>query len=313
MKRVAIASTLVLLAVLLVIVSFKKEKKGPLPNSEAELGKLLFFDSILSGNYKLSCASCHNPQFAFADTVAFSKGIHHNKVARNTPSVMNVASRESFFWDGRAGTLEEQALIPVSNPQEMALPLDEMEKRLTKNSFYRQAFKKIYGRSPDRVLTGKALAAFERTLETASTPFDRYVQGDSTAISQSAINGREIFIEKGKCFDCHFGPDFTGDEFRNIGLYNNIDLKDSGRGKITGKPEDMGKFKVPGLRNVALTAPYMHNGMFTTLEAVVEYYNNPDKAITNSVNRDTLLAKPLNLSESEKRDLVNFLKTLTPR
>lgn len=312
MKRLTLGFTLVLLAVLLAIVSFKGKKPRPLPATEAELGKLLFFDSILSGNHKLSCASCHNPQFAFADTVSFSRGIQNNKISRNTPSVMNVASRESFFWDGRAGTLEEQALIPVANPLEMSLALDEMEKRLLKNSFYRQAFTKIYGKLPDKMLTGKALAAFERTLETASTPFDLYVQGDSTAISKSAINGREIFLEKGKCFECHFGPDFTGDEFKNIGLYNGLDLKDSGRGKITGKFEDLGKFKVPGLRNVSLTAPYMHNGMFATLEAVVEYYNNPDKLIANSVNRDTLLAKPLNLSESEKRDLVNFLKTLTP-
>lgn len=307
-----IAGIFIVFLTVLIFANFKNKEKKPLPETEAELGRLLFFDPILSKNKKLNCAGCHIPEFAFSDTIAFSKGIHNEPASRNTPSVMNVAARDRFFWDGRAGSLEEQALIPVSNPLEMALPLDEMEKRLVKDPFYKQAFEKIYGQMPNRELVGRALAAYERTLESTATPFDRFMQGDSLAISASAINGREIFIGKGKCFDCHFGPDFTGDEFRNIGLFNGKNLNDSGRSKISGKAEDIGRFKVPGLRNISLTAPYMHNGMFATLESVVEFYNDPDKVIANSINRDTLLLRPLNLTPQEKTDLVNFMKTLTP-
>ena len=135
---------------------------------------------------------------------------------------------------------------------------------------------------------------------------------DSTAISASAKRGLDVFNGKGNCFDCHFGIDFTGnDQFRNIGLYNGKDLNDKGRFDVTGKESDLGRFKVPGLRNIAMTAPYMHNGMHKTLMEVIEYYNEPDKFVKNSINRDSLLNKPLGLTQEEKKDLENFLLTLT--
>jgi cytochrome c peroxidase len=157
-----------------------------------------------------------------------------------------------------------------------------------------------------------ALAAFERTLETNQSAFDLYNSGaDTSKFSLAAKRGQVIFNEKGKCFDCHFGPDFTNDDFKNIGLFNGKDLNDSGRYLITRNLEEIGAFKVPGLRNIEVTKPYMHNGMFNSLREVIDYYDNPDKFVANSVNRDSLLAKPLGLTEEEKKDLEAFLLSLT--
>ncbi len=286
-------------------------KKNELPNNEIELGKILFNDPILSLDKSISCASCHIPAFAFADTTPFSLGVGGKMGTRNTPSVTNMASRSVFFWDGRANTLAEQALMPIANPIEMNLPIDMAIARLNKNNYYIKAFDKIYHQTPNAENLGKAFAAFEESLETTSTPFDKFMKGDTNAISASAKRGQFIFNEKAACFDCHFSPDFTGDEFKNIGLFNGKNLNDSGRINITKKQSDLGSFKVPGLRNIAQTAPYMHNGMMKTLEEVVAFYNNPDAIVPNAINRDSTIKK-LNLSTQEQEDLVNFLKTLSP-
>lgn len=290
------------------LISTKKE-----PESIEELGEILFNDPILSGDYSVACSSCHNPQFAFADTSAFSIGVNKKPSSRNTPTVMNVLARPLFFWDGRAKTLEEQALHPIKNPDEMNLSLDEAVKRLNQNEDYVKWFKKFFNALPDSNNLGEAIAAFEMTLETASTPFDDWADGNEEAISESAKRGRRLFNEKAGCFDCHFGPDFTGDEFRNIGLYNGKELNDAGRFLITKDSNDLGSFKVPGLRNVGLTAPYMHNGMFKSLNEVIRFYNNPDEFVNNSINRDTLMNKKLNLSAQEIQDLESFLLTLTDK
>ncbi len=281
--------------------------------SEAELGKKLFFDSILSRDYSITCASCHKPELAFADDQAVSTGVYNQKGSRNTPSAMNLSDRNFYFWDGRALSLEEQALGPIENPVEMDLPLSIAVRRLKENEIYRQAFYSIYGKAPSRELLGSALAAFERTLETDNSAFDNYMQDrDTTLFTASAKRGLNLFNTKAKCFDCHFGVDFTGnDQFKNIGIYNGKNLNDEGRYAITGKKKDLGAFKIPGLRNVAQTAPYMHNGMHKTLREVIEYYNEPDKFIKNSINRDTLLSQPLGLTEDEKTDLENFLISLS--
>jgi len=282
--------------------------------TEEQLGELLFFDPILSSDSSVSCASCHKPEFAFADNSAVSKGVNGKTGSRNAPSAMNQNARNFMFWDGRNETLEEQALGPIENPVEMNLPVSELINRLYKHELYLKYFNLIYGEKPNRANIAKALAAFERTLETENTPFDDYMKkDDTTEFSASAKRGQNIFNVKGKCFDCHFGPDFTGDQFRNIGLFNGKELNDSGRFVVTRKPEDLGRFKTPGLRNIAMTAPYMHNGMHKTLREVIDYYNEPDKFISNSFNRDTLLRKPLGLTEQEKKDLENFLLTLTDR
>jgi cytochrome c peroxidase len=284
------------------------------PNSIAELGELLFFDPILSSDSTISCASCHKPQFAFADNVPFSFGIDSLKGNRNTPSAMNLADRFFFFHDGRAMSLEEQVKGPIENPIEMNLPLSVAIDKIKRHQQYNDFFIKLFKHRATKEDLTFALAEYERGLETADTPFDDYMAGiDTISFSESAKRGRMIFNHKAKCFDCHFGPDFTADQFRNIGLFNGKNLNDSGRYLITKKPEDIGKFKTPGLRNVTITSPYMHNGFFKTLKEVIDYYDNPTKFISNSVNRDSLLAKPLNLSEQEKKDLENFLVSLTDR
>ncbi|MCE3227844.1 MAG: cytochrome-c peroxidase [Bacteroidetes bacterium] len=281
--------------------------------TEKQLGEILFFDPILSRDSSLSCGSCHKPEFAFADNVAFSKGVFGQATTRNTPSAMNLSDRNFYFWDGRSETLEHQAMGPVENSGEMDLPATILVKRLLRSERYKTAFNNVYGKDPSRDLISSALAAFERTLETSKSPFDKYMKGeDTTLFSESAKRGLDIFNNKGKCFDCHFGTDFTGnDQFRNIGLYNGKELNDKGRILISGKAKDLGAFKTPGLRNIAQTAPYMHNGMFKTLSEVIDYYDEPDKFVNNSINRDTLLKKPLGLTATEKKDLENFLLSLS--
>ena len=281
---------------------------------EIELGEQLFFDPILSADNSLACASCHKPQFAFADNKAFSLGVNDSLGTRNTPSVMNMLSRSFFFHDGRAASLEEQAIGPVENPLEMNMSFDEAVKRIKANPEYVRVFKKIYKEEPNRKNITQALAEFQRSLESdGSAPHDLFVNGeDLNAMTASQQRGRKLFLaDESKCFDCHFGPDFTGDEFRNIGLYDGVKLVDKGRFDFTKDPKDIGKFKVPGLRNVALTAPYMHNGMFKTLEEVIDYYSNPYDFVKNPINMDTLMLKPLNFTKEEKTDLVNFLHSLT--
>ncbi len=281
------------------------------PTTKEELGKLLFLDPILSQNNQISCASCHIPNYAFADTSALSKGVEGKLGTRNTPSAMNLSSRNHFFYDGRAASLEEQAAGPIENSTEMNLPIAEAIKKLNAGKNYKAYFRKIYNDLPNRNNLLNAIAAFERTLETSDTPFDRFMKEDENAMSDAAKRGQKIFNVKGKCFDCHFGPDFTGDQFRNIGLYNGKELNDKGRFDFTKDSTDIGKFKVPGLRNIAVTAPYMHNGIFKTLAEVIDYYDNPTAFVKGSINSDSLLLKPLGLSSSEKSDLLKFLESLT--
>jgi cytochrome c peroxidase len=284
------------------------------PATKAELGKLLFFDTILSSDSTISCASCHKPQFAFADSAATSRGVGGVQGLRNTPSSMNVALQRIFFWDGRAKTLEEQALAPIENPDEMNLPIDKALRRLKENEAYNTYFKKIFNSEPKRTNLAEALAAFERSLETNESPFDRWkFYQDPHAVSDAVKRGFIVFNNKRKCIQCHFGSNFASDGFRNIGLFNGLELNDSGRAVISGELQDAGKFKIAPLRNVAVTAPYMHNGMFKTLKEVIEFYNDPSKVVPNAINRDSLLAKPLGLTEQEKADLENFLIALTDK
>lgn len=284
--------------------------------TKVALGKKLFFDPIFSLDHSISCASCHNPKFAYADNKPFSFGVNASVGVRNTPSVMNMASRPYFFHDGRVPTLEIQALSPVENPLEMNLPFEEAKNRIKANKHYVKLFKAIYDTLPTTNNITNALAEFQRSLESnGSAPHDKWMNGiDSTALTISQQRGRELFLsDKSKCFECHFGPDFTGDEFRNIGLYDGKTLLDKGRYEITGDSTDIGKFKTPSLRNVALTAPYMHNGIFNTLEEVIDFYSNPYSVVKTPINIDTLMEKPLNFTKQEKEDLVNFLHSLTDK
>lgn len=275
------------------------------------MGKMLFFDPILSEDSTVSCASCHKPEFAFADTAAFSTGVHGRLGKRNAPSVMNMASREAFFWDGRATTLEEQALGPIADVNEMNLPVPEAIKRLNSSEKYKRLFRSVFNNAPNAKNLGAALAAFQQTLETSNTPNDRWLNDEPNGMTAQQERGRDIFRVKAKCFECHFTPDFTADEFRSIGLFNGKKYNDSGRYNVTKNPADIGKMKVPGLRNVAVTAPYMHDGSFKTLREVIDYYDNPHALMPDGINRDSVLSKPLGLTEQDKQDLEAFLHALT--
>jgi cytochrome c peroxidase len=284
------------------------------PKNKAELGRLLFFDPILSKDKTISCGSCHREEFAFADTVALSVGVNGRKGKRNTPTSMNMLFRRPLFWDGRSNTLEEQALEPIKNPDEMNLPLDEAVLRLQKHKRYKLYFQKIFNSPPNESNLAEAIASFERTLETSESAFDEWKFTDNpAAVSEAVKRGFIIFNDKGKCVKCHFGQDLALNEFRNIGLFNGHALNDSGRAVVTRKTDDIGKFKIASLRNVAITAPYMHNGMFRTLAEVIDFYNEPQKIVPDGMNRDSLLQKPLGLTKEEKDDLESFLLSLTDK
>jgi cytochrome c peroxidase len=295
----------------IVIVAFQSLSGREEVSTKEELGEKLFSDPILSRGKAISCASCHLPAFAFADTAAFSIGDKGTRVARNSPALTNLSGRTDFFWDGRAASLEDQVLGPLAARDEMDLPIEEAVARLKKDTYYNAAFQKIFKAEVNAKNVLSAIAAFERTLETIDTPYDRYLDGDEKALSAAAVRGRMLFIGKANCALCHSGEDFTADRFKSIGLFNGKELTDAGRFKITGDSAHIGLFKVPGLRNVAVTAPYMHNAMFKTLREVVQYYNTPDKFVNNSINRDLSLGSNLNLSEGDVDDIVAFLEALT--
>ncbi len=298
---------------LLVIGGFTINYDAAGNRAKVKLGQQLFNETMLSKDSSISCASCHKPEFAFADTTAFSTGIYGKLTRRNTPSVLNMKNRPYYFWDGRAATLQEQALMPISNEEEMGLPIQEAVKRLNENEVYRKLFFKVFKRLPNAADLGAAFAAYEQTLETTNSPFDDWSNNKGT-LTEAEERGRQLFTgSKAKCFDCHSMEDFTDDGFKNIGLFNATDLADAGRSVITGNSSDLGRFKTPGLRNVAVTAPYMHDGRFKTLEQVVSYYNTPFMFVDDPRNMDSLLQKPLRLTVQEKQDLVTFLETLTDK
>jgi len=284
------------------------------PMTKEKLGSILFEEKLLSRDKTISCASCHIPSLGFADSTKVSKGVFGRIGTRNTPSVMNIKFRPYFFYDGRAATLEEQVHFPVNHPDEMDFSLREGANRINKLDKYRKYFKKIYGKLADSANITNAIVSFEMTLETEETEFDNWMQDKPNNMSESAKRGRKLFLNpKTKCFECHFSPDFTGDDFKNVGMFDGKTMKDVGRFTITKDSADLGKFKVPTLRNVAKTPPYMHNGYFKTLKEVIDYYDDPLKLLPNAINRDTLLNAPLHLTEQEKIDLEQFLISLTDK
>lgn len=299
-----------LLISLLCVVFLSTGPKKQKPVSKVFLGKQLFFDPILSSDSSVSCASCHKPEYYFADTLPFSHGVGNRFTKRNTPSVLNMASRESLFWDGRANSLEHQSLFPIRDPNEMNLPIPVAIQRLNRSKKYRTWFSMVFQRKPDEKGLTEALAAFEASLETVDSPFDNSANGKGK-LTADELAGKKLFVGKAKCFDCHFSPDFTGDEFKNIGLYDGKKWNDRGRFEITGDSEDLGKFKVPGLRNVARTAPYMHNGAFRTLREVIDFYQNPTMVVAEPIGTDSSIAGGIVLTEKEKQQLEAFLHTLT--
>jgi cytochrome c peroxidase len=277
-----------------------------LTEARAQLGKRLFYDTGLSRTSDVACATCHEQALAFAQSDIVSTGVEGRTGNRNAPALVNLAWSDGFFWDGGTPTLEQQAGKPIENPNEMDLPIAEAVARVTKDPSYVSAFLAAYEEPPTEVTLRNALASFVRTLVSADSPYDRHLLGDDTAFDEAARRGEKVFLgERGGCFHCHPTGTLT-----NEGLFNNGTFAggaDTGRELITGRSGDTGKFKVPGLRNVELTAPYMHNGSLATLEAVIDQY---DRGGNGHPTTDPQIV-PLSLTAGEKADLLAFLRSLT--
>jgi cytochrome c peroxidase len=277
---------------------------NPVTPEKIELGKQLYFDPRLSRDNTISCASCHDPKKGWSNGEAFATGVRGQKGDRGAPTIINSAYQESQFWDGRAHMLEGQALGPIQNPIEMDMTLDEVVAKLNKIEGYRTQFKKVFNTDVTSDGIAKAISAFERTILSGDAPYDRFKAGDKTALSEPAQRGMKVFFGKGQCSSCHVGPNFTDGTFHNVGVGMESEKPDFGRQKVTNVLGDKGAFKTPTLREIARTAPYMHNGKHETLESVVDYY---DKGGFANPQLDESIF-PLKLTEQEKKDLVTFLK-----
>ncbi len=278
---------------------------NPVTADKAELGRVLYFDKRLSSDGTISCASCHNPAMGFSNGVVFSPGVGGQLGSRNAPTIYNAAYSSLQFWDGRARSLEEQALGPVQNPLEMGNTLEGMLSNVSEIGEYAPAFEKAFGPGPITAeKVGMAIASFERTIVAGDAPYDRFKAGDAAALSESAKRGLAVFEGKGRCVICHLGPSFMDNQFHNLGVGTQNAKPDAGRMDFTKDEKDWAKFKTPTLRNVDKTAPYLHDGSEATLEAVVELY---DKGGIPNKNLDPLM-QPLQLTAEEKADLVTFMK-----
>lgn len=317
---------------------------NPLTPEKIDLGRRLFFDRRLSPNDTISCAMCHVPAQGFSvNETRLAVGIHGKTGKRNAPSLYNVAYQELLFHDGREFTLEDQVIAPLTQPDEMGNPsIGYVVNKIKKLPGYNGAFHTAFGDAPSVARLGKALASYQRTLVSGNSAFDRWYYGrEQAALSQQAKAGFTIFINKGKCGTCHiFSQDaglFTDHKFRNVGASHlsliptetlAIDLgrglrtsmpraqlneiltppsKDRGRYEVTHDPQDLWHYKIPSLRNIALTAPYMHNGVLLTLEAVIDYY---DRGGSRGPGQDARIA-PLHLTAEDKDALLAFLHSLT--
>jgi len=279
-------------------------KNNPYSVEKASLGKKLYFDTRLSAANLLSCGSCHSPAYGWGDGQPTGVGHGMKKLGRRSPTIINAAFGQVFMWDGRAATLEEQALGPIQADVEMNLPIDKLIEKLKNIEGYAPLFQAVFpeqGITPQNI--AKAIATYERTVVSGRAPFDAWIEGDENAISQQAIRGFVLFNSRAGCMQCHSGWNFTDDSFHDIGLATT----DIGRVKILPGVEKMEHaFKTPGLREIALRGPYMHNGSIQTLEAVMVHYNQ------GGIDRPSRSAqmKPLGLSKLEEADLIAFMKTL---
>ncbi|MEZ4722213.1 MAG: cytochrome c peroxidase [Flavobacteriales bacterium] len=279
-------------------------KDNPLTKAKVELGRRLFFERALSKDSSISCASCHLESFAFSDTIALSAGASGRHATRNTPSILNIAYAPRLMAEGGVKNLELQVLSPLENELEMNMSVNGACDRLNADSKYRADFERVWSDSATPFTLTRTLAAFERTLIGGDAPYDKFLRGDSNALSKSAQSGLALFTESG-CINCHSGPLFTNYKLENNGLDERY--LDNGLFRLTLLASDMGKFKVPTLRNVELTAPYMHDGRFITLREVLVHYNSGGKNHPNKSER----VRPLNLSEKQLSDLEEFLLSLT--
>jgi len=304
-------------------------ERNPVTPQKVELGKKLFFDRRLSGDGTMSCATCHDPESGYSDGLAISLSYPTTRNWRNSPGLINAAYRKTLFRDGRSGSLEEQALFPMMSPFEMNRNLDYVEEVLKTVPAYVEAFETIFGGEITRQRVAMAIAAFERTLVSRDTPLDRHLRGEKDALTATQRAGYGLFVGKAGCSGCHGGENLTDERYHNLGVPEDPKAKEDPRvlatarfvGKVSGFPdyrsltEDPGRFLVakdpadwkafatPPLREVARTAPYMHNGSFSSLEEVIDFF---DRGGGQDPGKSPLL-KPLGLSKEEKTALKEFL------
>ena len=288
---------------------------NPVTDEGATLGRVLFYDTVLSANSSIACASCHLQDYGFSDPNRFSIGFEGGLTGRNSMGLSNARFYESgrFFWDERAETLEHQVLMPIQDSVEMGLTLAELEARVAAQPYYAGLFTAAFG--SDDVTSERislALAQFVRSMVSYQSKYDIGVQEDFDNFTQQENEGRQIFFGRGNCSECHETDAFVLDRPRNIGL--DLVYADQGLGNVTGDEDDNGKFKVPSLRNIALTGPYMHDGRFETLDEVVAFYNNGIEAHPNldqRLSNNNGQPRRLRLDANERAALVAFLNTLT--
>lgn len=301
-------------------------KNNPQTPEKIELGKKLFFDRRLSGDGTMSCATCHMPEQGFTDGQDISLSYPTTKNWRNSPTLINVAFYKNLFYDGRVKTLEDQALFPMMSAFEMNQNLDFVEEEIRAVPEYVEAFKKVFGGEPNRERIAMAIASFERTLISLKAPYDRFLRGEKSALSDDARKGYEIFKGKGKCAECHYGANLSDDKFYALNVPENPVLlneprvtatmrfvakvyhyrdyrnlkEDPGRYLITKDKKDWKAFRTPGMREIAKTGPYMHNGVFNSLDEVIDFFNAGG-------GKGNKYLKFLGLNDDEKRALKVFL------
>lgn len=287
-------------------VAIPSTEENPTDTAKVALGKQLFFETRLSLDNTVSCATCHKPGFAFTDGLKTSTGINDQKTDRNSPSLLNSGFLKTVMFDAHLKTLELQVIVPIQEPNEMGHNMKELIPQLRAIPEYQAAAKRIFNRDFDAYVLTRSLAAFERSLISMSAPFDHYIKGDEKALNTDEKAGWKIFSEKLYCTNCHAPPHFTNHEARNNGLYQDYG-EDKGRFRIHLDSSDIGSFKVPSLRNIEITDPYMHDGSLETLEEVIAHYEAggqghylQDKSIV-----------PFELSKKERKQLIAFLKSLT--
>ena len=298
----------IILPVLLISTSAKHNvsKREAIDKKAAiELGKKLFYDPIMSRDCTISCSSCHKPELAFTDGLKTSIGIKGRVVSRNSPTLANFENQPYFLLDGVNNSLESQVTVPIQEHTEFDFHILLLVERLKKDSLYLALSLKAYGEEPSTVVITHSIAEFERTIVSNNSAFDKYKNGDTTALNNSQLRGKNIFFEKLYCGECHNQENLTDYSLTNNGLYEVY--ADSGRMRKTELEKDRAIFKVPTLRNIELTAPYMHDGSLSNLNDVISHYSSGGKEHKNKSE----IIKPFSLTEQEKEDLINFLKSLT--
>jgi cytochrome c peroxidase len=282
---------------------------NPMTEEKVELGKLLYFDQRLSKDGTISCATCHDPQMAWAEHEPTSSGIGGQVGGANSPTVINAAYAPAQFWDGRAKSLEEQALGPIENPIEMGHKLADLVPQLNEIAGYKERFQRVFGTDVTNEGIAKAIAAFERTVLSGNSPYDKFKNGDENALTDAQKTGMQLFEDAG-CSTCHAPPLFSNYRYINAGVGMDKDPPDQGRKAVTGEDRDLGKFRVPPLREVANTGPYFHDGSCDTLEKAVAAMvaggiDNPNL----SPMMKAVAAKEL--SAEDQANIVEFLKALS--